>query len=149
MLYIQALLKKHGVKHYSTLSEKKASIVERFNRTLKTRMYRAFSEQGHYRWLDILSGLVKAYNDTVHRTIGMRPRQVNDSNEHIVLEQIRKNTTRKRNVVNKHPKFKVGDHVTISKYKMVLQKATRPTGRMRYSKCTLYRACLLYTSRCV
>lgn len=57
---VQALLKKYNVNHYSTYSEKKASIVERFNRTLKTRMYRAFTEHGNYRWLDLLPELVAA-----------------------------------------------------------------------------------------
>ena len=68
---VQSLLDTYKVKLYSTFNEKKASIVERFNRTLKTRKYHAFSEQGHCRWLDMLPGLVKAYNDSVHRTIGM------------------------------------------------------------------------------
>src|SRR5436190_16074331 len=31
----QAIMKKHNIHHYSTKSEKKASIIERFNRTLK------------------------------------------------------------------------------------------------------------------
>lgn len=123
--YVQSLLKKYNVKHYSTYSEKKASIVERFNRTLKTHMYRAFSEQGHYRWLDILPILVKSYNDTVHRTIGMKPNQVNDSNEHLVLKRIRKNTAPKH-VAKKAPKFKAGDRVRISKHKMTFAKGYMP-----------------------
>lgn len=122
---VQALLKKYNVKHYSTYSEKKASIVERFNRTLKTHMYRAFSEQGHYRWLDLLPILLKSYNNTVHRTIGMKPSQVNDGNEHIVLERIRKNTAPKISPV-KPPKFKVGDRVRISKHKMTFAKGYTP-----------------------
>lgn len=47
---VRALLKKYGVNHYSTYTEMKASIVERFNRTLKTMMFRVFSEQGTYKW---------------------------------------------------------------------------------------------------
>lgn len=122
---VQALLNKYKVKHYSTYSEKKASIVERFNRTLKTRMYRAFSEQGNYRWVDLLPELLKSYNDSMHRTIGMKPRQVNENNEQLVLERIRKNT--RPHVTNKNiPKFKVGDHVRISKYKMIFSKGYTP-----------------------
>jgi len=120
---VQALLKKYNVKHYSTYSEKKASIVERFNRTLKTRMYRAFSEQGHYRWLKLLPELVNAYNDSVHRTIGMKPRQVDESNECAVLNQIKKNTWKARKKTNK---LKVGDRVRISKYKMTFAKGYTP-----------------------
>ena len=104
---VQALLKRFNVKHYSTYSKKKASIVERFNRTLKTNMYRAFSEQGHYRWLLLLPKLMMEYNDRVHRTIGMKPRQVDESNERIVLKRIRKNTAPRK--VSKKHKFKIGD----------------------------------------
>ena len=43
---VQALLKKHGIHHFSTHNaETKASVVERFNRTLKTRMWRYFTKQ--------------------------------------------------------------------------------------------------------
>ena len=83
---VQKLLSRYGITLYSTYSEKKASIVERFNRTLKTHMYRAFSEQGHYRWLDMLPELVNTYNNSVHRTIGMKPCQVKESNERTVLQ---------------------------------------------------------------
>lgn len=113
---VQTLLKRYGIKHYSTYSEKKASIVERLNRTLKTHMYRAFSEQGHYRWLTLLPELVKSYNDTVHRTIGMKPRDVN---EHTVLNLNKVIKMRKN-------KLKVGDRVRVSKYKMTFAKGYTP-----------------------
>ena len=123
---VQALLKRYAVKHYSTYSEKKASIVERFNRTLKNRMYRAFSEQGHYRWLTLLPELVNEYNNSVHRTIGMKPRQVNTSNERIVLERIRNTGSRIRGRKSRRGKFKVGDRVRVSKYKMTFAKGYTP-----------------------
>lgn len=120
---VQALLKKHNVIHYSSFSEKKAAIVERFNRTLKTRMYRAFSEQGHYRWLTLLPKLVNEYNNTVHRTIGMKPREVNECNERLVFERIKRNTAPRQRVKQI---FKVGDRVRVSKYKMVFAKGYTP-----------------------
>ena len=43
---LQKLLKEHGVHHFATHNEEtKASIVERFNRTLKTRMWRYFTNE--------------------------------------------------------------------------------------------------------
>ena len=47
------LLVKHKIHMYSTFSEKKASICERFNRTLKGKMWKEFSLRGNYKWLDI------------------------------------------------------------------------------------------------
>ncbi|WP_221935865.1 hypothetical protein, partial [Klebsiella pneumoniae] len=84
---------KHGINHYSTFSDKKAAIVERFNRTLKTAMYKTFSERGSYVWVDILPFLIKEYNNKVHRTTGMKPIDVNKYNENIVLKRIKSNTT--------------------------------------------------------
>lgn len=123
---VRAILNKHGVNHYSTFSEKKASIVERLNRTLKSMMYRVFTEQGSYKWYpSLLSDIVKKYNDTPHRTIGMKPREVNLSNENIVLRNI--NTTTARNAkLMKRTKFNVEDKVRISKFKRTFAKGYQP-----------------------
>jgi len=51
---VQKLLKKHGINHYSTYSAMKASVVERFNRTLKNDMWKQFMLNGNYRWIDLL-----------------------------------------------------------------------------------------------
>ena len=52
------LLKKNKIKFYHVHSDRKAAIVERFNRTLKTRMYKYFTAQGGHRWVDILQDLI-------------------------------------------------------------------------------------------
>ncbi|XP_046749940.1 uncharacterized protein LOC124413423 [Diprion similis] len=63
----------------------KASICERFDRTLRNKMWKRFSMQESYKWLDILSDLVSAYNNTKHRTIRMKPSDVTVANERLVL----------------------------------------------------------------
>ena len=70
------LLKKYKIKLYNTFSVMKASVVERFNRTLKEKMWKRFSFRGNYKWLDILPELVTEYNNSIHRNIGMRPNAV-------------------------------------------------------------------------
>ncbi|KAL6418930.1 hypothetical protein ACFW04_011681 [Cataglyphis niger] len=65
--------KEHDMNHYSTYSVMKASIVERFNRTLKNSMWKYFTLNGTYKWIDALPRLVKEYNARKHRTIGMKP----------------------------------------------------------------------------
>jgi len=69
---VQRLVKKQGINHYSTYSMLKAS-VERFNRTLKNNMWKMFTLNGNYKWIDTLPRLVSNYNACKHRTIGMRP----------------------------------------------------------------------------
>ena len=62
---VQALLKKHGIHHFSTHNaETKANVVERFNRTLKTRMWRHFTKHQTWRYIDVLQDLVQSYNNT-------------------------------------------------------------------------------------
>ena len=62
---LQRLLKEYGVHHFTTHNEDtKASIVERFNRTLKTRMWRYFTKNQTLRYVEVLQDFVRSYNDT-------------------------------------------------------------------------------------
>ena len=68
--------------HFATHNEEtKASIVERFNRTLKTRMWRYFTNKQSVRYVDVLQDFVRSYNNSFHRTIGMAPSEVNATNQ--------------------------------------------------------------------
>ena len=78
---VKGLLKDHGVKYISTNSDRKAAIVERFNRTLKTSMWKYFYSKETYKWVDILDELVNNYNQTKHISILMKPTDVNKSNK--------------------------------------------------------------------
>ncbi|XP_018397710.1 PREDICTED: uncharacterized protein LOC108775754 [Cyphomyrmex costatus] len=57
-------------------SGNEASVVERFNRTLKNDMWKQFTYNGSYKWIEMLPRLVSDYNARKHRTIGMRPADV-------------------------------------------------------------------------
>ena len=69
---VQKILKKHDVNHYSTYSTLKASVVERFNRTLKNDIWKMFTLNDNYKWIDELPRLMSDYNTCKHQTIGMR-----------------------------------------------------------------------------
>ena len=85
----QALLKEHGVHHFSTHNEEtKASIVERFKRTLKTRMWRYFTKHQTVRYLDKLHDFMWSYNNAYHRSLGMAPSNVNETNQEIVWQRL-------------------------------------------------------------
>ncbi|XP_044005521.1 uncharacterized protein LOC122850434 [Aphidius gifuensis] len=71
-----SMLKKYNVHMYSTFTHMKASIVERFNRTIKSKLYFEFSLQGTYKWVKILPKLIEQYNNTKHCTIKMAPAKV-------------------------------------------------------------------------
>lgn len=118
---VKNLLKSHNVNLYSTFSEKKASIIERFNRSLKTKMWIEFNVRGSHKWVDILKDLVLKYNGTVHRSIKMKPENVTIEEEEKLVKLL--NSSK---YDYKKPKFKVGDHVRLSKYKHIFEKGYTP-----------------------
>lgn len=67
--HVQMLLKSHGTKLFSSESIQKAALVERFNRTLRNRMWTYFSHTNHHRYLDVLNQLVDAYNRSPHSSL--------------------------------------------------------------------------------
>jgi len=123
---VRAYLQREGIEQFSVKSQFKAAMVERFNRTLKTRMWRAFTHRGNYRWMEILQPLVSAYNQSHHRVLGGRPIDVTKENEtrfwlHLYGgKKVKKPHPRKKAV------FKVGDRVRISKVKGLFEKGYRP-----------------------
>ena len=70
---LKELLKKLGIKMYSTNNAGKVSIVERWNCTIKTQLWKYFSANGIYKWIDILQPLIDKYNNTRHRSTGFTP----------------------------------------------------------------------------
>jgi len=121
----QNFLKRHGVTHFSVKSPFKASLVERFNRTLKARMFRYFTREGSYKWLSVLPQLVSSYNLSHHRALpkGMTPEQASQSvNHHLVwLHQEDEEEEEEKGSC-----FSVGDKVRISKWKRTFEKGYLP-----------------------
>lgn len=60
----QLLIRYGNINHYSTYTNKKASICERSIRTLKRKLYEQFSLRGSYKWYDILQKVIYTYNNT-------------------------------------------------------------------------------------
>ena len=101
---------------YSIHNEGKSVVAERFIRTLKTKIYKYMTSVLKNVYIDKLDEVVGEYNNTYHRTIKMKPVDVKD-NTYIDF---------KKEVNNKDPKFKVGDHVRISKYLNIFAKGYTP-----------------------
>ena len=112
--HLKELLKHYNIKLYSTENEEKSSVVERWNRTIKNKMWKQFTAQNTTYYLDILSQIVKEYNNTKHTSIKMAPNEAsNKNNEGLVYFNLYGNTKQ----LIKASAFKVGDKVRISKYK--------------------------------
>jgi len=83
------MLKRHDIKFYTSANEDiKAAVVERFNRTLKTKMYRYFTVRNTTRYVYVLPDLLHSNNHTYHRSIGMTPVEVDDTNNDLARAQL-------------------------------------------------------------
>ena len=115
-------LQDNDIVMYSINNEGESVVAERFIKTVKSKIYRHMTSISKNVYIDNLNDIVNEYNNTYHNTIKMKPIDVKD-NTYI-------NTDKEIN--NKDPKFKVGDHVRISKYKNFLLKATLQIGLKKY-----------------
>ena len=101
---------------YSTNNKGKSLVAERFIRTIKNKIYKYMTSISKNVYIDKLDDIVKKYNITCHISIKMKPVDVK-GNTYIDF---------KKEVNDKNPKFKVGDHVRISKYKNIFTKGYIP-----------------------
>ena len=101
---------------YSKYNEGKSAVGERFIRSLKSKIFKHMTAVSKTVYFDALDGIVDKYNNTVHRSIKMKPIDITSDSYPEYNED--SNVTK--------PKFKVGDHVRISKYKNIFAKGYAP-----------------------
>ena len=118
---VRALFHEHNIELFSVKSAYKAAIVERFNRTLKSRLWKYFTMNLKQKWTNVLQDAVHAYNHSKHRTLAMRPVDVSPENISVIRERLSSGGTS-----SARSKFQVGDHVRISKVKSVFEKGYLP-----------------------
>ena len=74
------------VELHSTENENKSCVIERFNKTIKEKMFKHFSANNTRKFVDILDLLVDQYNNTIHSSINMTPKEASrEENENKVL----------------------------------------------------------------
>ena len=109
---LQKLLRQKDIHMYSTQSELKVTIVERFNRTLKTLMWKQFTQHETQKWITMLPHLLEEYNNKRHTTIKMTPAEASVK----VAEE------KAENRQLPEPQLQIGDIVRISKFKATFTK---------------------------
>ena len=115
-------LKINNIEMYSTYNEEKSAVAERFIRTLKNKIYKHMTAISKNVYVDVLDDIVNKYNNTVQKTIKMKPIDVIDDSIAEYNEESNK----------KDPKFKIGDHVRISKFKNIFAKGYALTGQRKF-----------------
>ena len=113
--HFNTLLKKHNITLYHTQNEEKSSVVERWNKTMKNKMWKMFSANNNTVYWDKLDKLVDDYNNSYHSSIEMTPTEASlKENEKKVFANLYSDLIYLK---PKKPKFSIGDKVRISKYK--------------------------------
>ena len=110
-------LKDNDIEMYSIHNEGKSVVAERFIRRLKTKIYKYMTSVSKNVYIDKLNDIVGERDNTFHRAIKMNPVDVRDNTY----------SDLKKEVNDKHPKFRVGEHVRISKYKNIFAKGYTPS----------------------
>ena len=114
------LLEEKKVHLYWTENEEKSSVVERWNRTIKEKMWKYFTKNRTGVYIDILPDIIDKYNHTYHRSIMCTPSDARKpSNYQQVFNALYNYNNTK---LNPTPKFKIGDRVRISKLKKTFEK---------------------------
>ena len=121
--HVKQLLQNFDVELFSVYSDYKAAVCERFNKTLKDRMYRYFTYKGNHKWVDVLPQLVHSYNNSYHRSLERTPASITSENameswvhQYETLKKGRPSTA----------KFSIGDRVRISKARGVFTRGFLP-----------------------
>ena len=129
---VQRFFNDNKIEYFMTNNETKASIVERFNRTLKTRMFAYFTENNTQRYIDILEQLVSSYNNSLHRSIGMKPSDVKEKDNERVWHRLYGKMSQRVMPLRKNHAPKVDSAVRVAKSKTIFDKGYIPnwTGEL-------------------
>ena len=117
---IQQYLESLSIKFFTTFNEEtKASISERFIRTIMSKISRYLTFNNTYRYLDALPKLVESYNNTYHRTIRTTPNNVTKANEKQIWSLIYGDMKSTQSPF----KFEIGDIVRILSTRAIFRKS--------------------------
>jgi hypothetical protein len=113
------LLKDHGIKLIQARDPAtKCAMVERANKSLKTRISKYFTKMGTQRWLDILPQVVHSINNSINRSIDCTPANVTNENQDKLWKKL--------NPDDEKPVFQKDDVVRIANIKSTFEKGYLP-----------------------
>ena len=122
---VQQFLKSKNIRFFTSENDDiKASLVERFNRTLQSKIHRYMTREKTEEYLRALPKLVAGYNDTTHSSTGFSPTYLSSTTDetiHLAVWDISEFGESPWDRVTRT--FKVGDHVRINKTKVTFRKS--------------------------
>lgn len=111
-------LKHEDVALFFALSDRKAAVIERFNLTIQTLLYKVMKEKNTLSWVECLPICLSIYRNRIHSTIKLSPNDAEKKENSekvfsVLMERYSKDAKRKIDKNKKKPKFSVGDFVRL------------------------------------
>ncbi|GFY62223.1 uncharacterized transposon-derived protein F54H12.3 [Trichonephila inaurata madagascariensis] len=117
---------------FTTNNKANASIVERFNHTLKTKMWKYFTEMNTKCYIDVVGKLVYSYNHTWYRSIRMEPSSVSEGNQTQVWLTLYGKSLKE----SQNPYSKRVIPCQSAEKNLILKKVMNKIGREKFSRFT-------------
>ena len=119
------------VELYSSEKEEKSCVIERFNRTIKGKMFKYFSANNTRKYVDIFYILVDQYNNTIHSSIKMTPKEASRKEK---KNKVWRNLYPEFGGTTLTSQFSIGDNIRITKKKKYFIKVKLKDDRKRFLK---------------
>jgi hypothetical protein len=141
---VKKLLREYDINHIVTYNEVKAGYIERLIKTIRSKMYRYMLHKQSHKWSHTVQSITTSYNNSVHRSLGIAPKDVVKENEseirfqqYLIKNRIATHTKKdiavkrekKEEVIKsvlkpklKRPKYKVGNVVRISRLRTTFSR---------------------------
>lgn len=130
--YLREFYKKHKITYFTSWNKTyKCSVVERANRTIKSRMFRYFTANNNHQWVHVLQKIVDSYNNSYHRSIKMTPNEACEALTRVVFNNLYGYFFDKQ---RKKPMLNVGDKVRVAYDRGVFDKSYEKTHTIETAK---------------
>mgnify|MGYP001047056352 CR=1 FL=1 len=117
--FLQRISTEHNlpIRLYHSWTDKKASIVERVQRTLRNRLGKYWERTGSLRWVDVLQDITTSYNNSFHRTIGMAPNDVTEQHTELIRRRMYPKPRRGEPGYEKYKRQRIKNRISAKKAK--------------------------------
>lgn len=119
---VKNFFKEKKIIHFSTKQELKAQMVERFNRTVREKIFKKMSSENSLNFLQHLPSFLNGYNSRPRKILGfLSPKDVNLKNRDFVFEKLYGEYLKRK---KKLFKFQLGQRVRIAAYRKTFRKTS-------------------------
>jgi hypothetical protein len=116
---VKKFLSDCGVVYYTTTNDDiKCALVERFNRTIKDRLWKHMTQENSFRYIDVLPAVIESYNYSVHSSTGFAPALVGVEESTTIRQKLLNERTENQATPSK---LKIGDLVRLAKRKLTFE----------------------------